>query len=180
MSAITTGEIKFYLTESVGPGNNTTSTPSGSLGGFISTSQWTGGTINDLFDDVTGDENAASNIEYRCVAIRNTNSTNTAQSFVVWVSAEVSGGTSVAIAVDSHPDSIITDSNHQAVTIINEDTAPDPLPTFSTPTTKGTGLPVGDIAPGYCRMIWIRRTAANSSAKDGDGFTLSWACDTAA
>jgi hypothetical protein len=52
--------------------------------------------------------------------------------------------------------------------------------TFSSPTTKGTGLALGDIAAGSCRAIWIKRTAANSAALNNDGVTIRIEGDTAA
>lgn len=41
---------------------------------------------------VTGDENAASDVEYRCIFVHNNHATLTLQGVVVWLSAEVAGG----------------------------------------------------------------------------------------
>ncbi len=59
-------------------------------------------------------------------------------------------------------------------------TAPDGTGGFVLPSTAGTGLALGDLLPGYCRAVWIRRTATNSAPIDADGFTLAVTGDTAA
>ena len=51
--------------------------------------------------------------------------------------------------------------------------------TFSSPTSVGSGLSIGDLSPGTVKAIWIKRTAANTAAKNNDGVTLSIIGDTA-
>lgn len=143
-----------------------------SLGKYISTTEITDATLNNLFDDVSGDENAASDVEYRCIFIHNAHATLTLKSPVVWLSAEVSGGASAAIAVDSTAASAIGSASAQADDVADESTAPAPSLSFSAPTSKGTGLSLSDIPAGYCRAIWVRRTAANTAAKNNDGVTI--------
>ena len=65
----------------------------------------------------------------------------------------------------------------QAVTIANEDTAPAG-PSFTSPTTKATGISLGNIGIGNVKAFWIRRTATNSAALSADGVTFSIAGDT--
>lgn len=178
MAAITSGEILWKLSTTAGAaGNSNTSTPSASLGKYISTTAWAGGALNDLFDDVTGAENAASTVDYRCVFIHNSNAANALQNAAVWLSAEVAGGTSIAIGVDTTAASAIGSASAQALTIASETTAPAGV-TFSSPTTFGTGVSIGSIPAGSCRAIWIRRTASNSAALSNDGVTLSVQGDT--
>jgi hypothetical protein len=179
--AIASSDIKFKLsTKSGSAGNSLTSTPAASLGKYISTTEITDATLNNLFDDVSGDENAASNVEYRCIFIHNSHATLTMENTVAWVSSEVSGGAAVAIGVDSIAASAIGGASAQADDIADEDTAPDAVGAFSTPTSKGTALSLGNIAPGYCKALWIKRSAANSAALDNDGATIRVECDTAA
>lgn len=178
--AITATDILFKFSVKTGTaGNSTVGTADGSLGKYISTTQITDATLNNLFDDVSGDENAASDVEYRCIFVHNAHATLTWQSVVVWLSAEVSGGANGAIAVDDVAASAIGATAAQADEVANENTAPTGE-AFSSPTTKATGLSVGNIAAGYCRAIWVRRSATNSAALDNDGVTIRAEGDTAA
>lgn len=179
--AIAASDIVFRLSTTAGSaGDSTTSTPAASLGKYVSTTVWTTGT-NVVFDNVSGAENAASTVDYRCVFVLNNHATLTLQNPVVYVSAEVAGGTSVAIATDNIAASAKGSASAQAALIASETTAPTGVSAFSTPTTAGAGLSLGSgLAPGQVKGIWIRRTAANTSAVDADGFTLAVAGDTAA
>ena len=179
---IAASDIKFYLSEKVsGNGFTTGGTPAASLGKNISTTEITDNTLNNLFDDVSGDENAASDVEYRCLFILNNHATLTWLGAVAWLSAEVAGGASIQIAIDAIAASAKADTNDQAATIADESTSPGAeAGSFSGPVTKATGLSLGDIPAGYCRAIWIKRTAANTVAVDNDGVTISVAGDTGA
>ena len=179
--AITATDILFKFSVVAAAGNTTAGTAATSLGDQISTTQITDATLNNLFDDVSGDENAASNIEYRCIFVHYAHATLTWQTVVVWLSAEVSGGATCEIAIDDLAASAIGAAVAQADVIADEDTAPGAgVGTFSAPTTKATGLSLGNIAAGYCRAIWIKRSATNSAALDNDGVTCRFEGDTAA
>jgi len=100
--AIQSSDILFKLSVKTGSaGNSTAGTTGGSLGGYISTTQITDATLHNLFDAITGDENAASDVEYRCFFVHNSHATLTLLAPVVWLSSETSGGAAVAIAVDA-------------------------------------------------------------------------------
>lgn len=178
MAAIVAGDILTKYSVAAAAGNTTAGTAATSLGDQISTTQWTGGTLNDLFDDVTGAENAAGDVEYRCIFVHNTNAANTYESCVVWISSEVGGGAVIAIAPDSTAASAVGSGSAQALTVANENTAPAGPLTFTSPTTKGAGISLGNIPVGQVKAFWIRRTATNSAALSGDGVTLSIAGDT--
>lgn len=60
----------------------------------------------------------------------------------------------------------------------NEGTAPG-TQTFSAPSTKSAGLLIGDLAPGYCRGVWIRRSAMNTVSLETDGVDLRVGGDSA-
>lgn len=179
---ITSSDLLVKLSVKTGSAGNTTAQadPNASLGKYISTTQLTDNALNNLFDNVSGDENAASAVEYRCIFLHNAHATLTLQGTKVWVSAEVSGGANVAIAVDNVAASAVGASSAQAAEIANDTTAPTGVGAFSTPTTKATGLVFGDIGPGQCRAIWIRRTATNSAALNNDGAIISFEGDSAA
>jgi hypothetical protein len=178
MSAIVPGEILLkYSTTSGSAGNTTTGAPTTSLGKYISSTQWVGGGSNDLFDDISAAENAASTVDYRCVFVHNTNAANAMQNTVAYLSAEVAGGASIAIGVDTTAASALGSAAAQALSIANETTAPVGV-TFSSPTSAGAGIPLGSIAVGQVRAFWVRRTAANTSALSNDGVTIAVQCDT--
>lgn len=178
---IASSDIKFKFSVKTGSaGNSTSGTAAGSLGKYISTTEITDATLNNLFDDISGDENAASDVEYRCVFVHNSHASLSLQNAVIWISAEVSGGASVAIAIDNTAASAIGSSSAQADSITDENTAPSSVGSFSSPTSKATGLSLGTIPAGQCRAFWIRRTAANTSAVNSDGATIKVEGDTAA
>jgi len=176
--AITASEINFKLSVKTGSaGNSTAGTPAGSLGKYISTTAITDATINNLFDDVSAVENAASDVEYRCLFIHNSHATLTWQTPVIWLQSEVAGGAIAAISVDTTAASAIGSAGAQAKEVADESTAPA-TQTFTAPTTEGTGLALSDILPGYCKAIWVRRTANNSAAAADDGVTFRVQGDT--
>ncbi len=175
--AITATDIKFkYSTKSGTAGNQSTGTAAGSLGKYISTTEITSAQLNNLFDDVTGDENAAEDIEYRCFFVHNAHATLTLTNAFMWISAEVSGGANIAFCVDSTAASAIGQSSAQAKEVTDESTQPTE-PTFYTTTTKGLNIS-GSFQPGYCRAFWVRRTATNSVALNNDSVTIKIEGDT--
>lgn len=177
---IAAADILYKFSTKVGTaGNQNTGTADGSLGKHISTTQITDATLHNLFDVITGDENAASDVEYRCLFVHNAHATLTWQGVVVWIATEVAGGASAAISVDTTAASAIGSTSAQAKEVVDESTAPTSQ-TFTAPTSKGTGLLIGDLGPGQCRAIWVRRTAANTGAVNSDGVTIRCEGDTAA
>jgi hypothetical protein len=154
--AITATDILYKFSVSAAAGNTTAGTAAGSLGDQISTTQIT---LNNLFDDVTGDENAASDVEYRGFFVHNNHGSLTWTAPFAWLSAEVAGGATAAISVDATAASAVGSGSTQMKTIADESTAPA-TQTFSSPTTKGTGLALSDVPAGNVKGIWVRRTAA--------------------
>jgi len=176
---IVAADLEYRRSVTTGPGDSTAQADPGlSLGDFMSTTVIPE-TLNGLFDDVSGAENAASDVEYRCLFVYNSHATLTLQASAVWMAAEVAGGTSVAIALDATGVVSGTLATAQAQEIADEGTAPTGL-TFASPTTEGAALTVGDIPAGSCQAIWVRRTAADTAAISGDGVTLRIKGDTAA
>jgi hypothetical protein len=178
MAAITSGEILFKYSVVAAAGNTTASAAATSLGDQISTSAWAGGSANDLFDNISGAENAASTVDYRCVFVHNSNASNILENAVAYLSAETAGGASITIAIDNLTASAIGSASAQAAQIATETTAPSGVGAFSAPTTAGTGLSLGNIGTGQCRAVWVKRTAANTAALSNDGVTLAVSGDT--
>ncbi|HET7713266.1 MAG TPA: hypothetical protein VFK94_02210 [Patescibacteria group bacterium] len=177
--AITATDILYKYSVAAAAGNTTAGTAAGSLGDQVSTTQITDATLGNLFDDVSGDENAASDVEYRGYFVHNAHATLTWTAPKVWISAEVAGGASAAIAVDTTAASAVGAAATQMTTIADESTAPAGQ-TFSAPTTKASGLALSDLAAGNVKGIWVRRTAANTAAVNNDGVTIRVEGDTAA
>lgn len=179
--AITAADILFKLSVTTGAAGDATAqaNPNASLGKYISTTQITDATLANLFDKITGDENAASTVDYRCMFVHNAHATITWESVVAWIASETAGGASTAIGLDPAGVTPKGQAGAQAATIANELAAPAGV-TFSAPTTKASGLAIGNIAAGSVAAIWIRRTAANSAALDVDGVVPRCEGDTSA
>ena len=171
-------EILLKLSTVAGAaGNAGAGTPGASLGKYISTTQVVSGDANDLFLDVTGTENAASQIDYQCVFVHNSNATADMIGAAIYIVSQVASGTSFAIGVDPTAISAIGASPAQAVQVASDITAPLGV-TFSNPTTEGTALALGDIGPGECKAFWVRRTAANTGSVANDGGVIEIVADT--
>jgi len=180
MSAIIASEIVTRLTTTAGSAGDSTAqaNPNASLGKYASTTAWSGGSANDLFDDISGAENAASTVDYRALAVLNNNAANPLQNAVAYIASEVAGGASIALAADNIAASAKGSASAQLAQIASETTAPSGVGTFSSPTTAGTGVSLGTIPVANVKGLWVRRTAANTAALSGDGFTLGIAGDT--
>jgi hypothetical protein len=177
---VSAAEVLIKLATTAGAaGNANTSTPGSSLGKYVSTTQLTDNTVDNLFLDITGDENAASNVDYQCLFVHNSNASISLTNVVLWLVSEVAGGASVALGVDTTAASALASASAQALQIANKNTAPAGV-SFSAPSTKASGISLGTIAPGQVKAFWVRRTAANSAALNSDGGTWRVEGDTAA
>jgi hypothetical protein len=169
--SIVTGDINFRI--SGGAGNTD---PNAALGGAMSTAAGglITGALNDLFDDVSGDEGASGDTEYRCMFVENSNGSLTWQTVLAWILTEsASADSEYAIGLD--PAGV----GAAATTIANESTAPAGV-TFSRPLSKGAGLPIGDIPSGSFQAIWVRRVISpGAAAANSDGPTIRCEGDTA-
>ena len=177
--SILAADILFKFSVDTTVGDATAGNAAGSLGDYISTTEITDATLNNLFDDVSGDDNASSDVEYRGFFVHNNHATLTWEAPTIWLDAETGGGADIAIALDGVGVSVKGDSTQQMELIADEDTAPSGE-SFSSPTTKGAGLVMPNIPAGSVHGIWVRRTAANSAALDNDDVTIKVEGDTAA
>lgn len=173
--------LQKLSTTSGSAGDSTAGTPANSLGKYISTTEITDATLNNLFDDVSGDDNAAEESEYRCYFIHNDHATLTYQNVKAWIDDQVSGGADAEIGIDPTAASAIGAATDQAVEVADEDTAPAGVSFVNEATagSKANGLDLGDIGPGECRAIWVKRTTTNSGALNNDGVTIMVSGDTA-
>lgn len=172
--AVDPADILFKLSTTAGAaGNSNTSTPAASLGKYISTSQITAATLNNLFDDVSGAESAAGMVDYRCIFVHNADATVSLQNATIAILSETAGGGSIALASDNIAASAIGSASAQAAQIASETTAPSGVSAFGSSATLGT------IPAGQCKAVWIRRTVtAGAGAVDPDGVVLRVTGDT--
>jgi hypothetical protein len=179
--AIADTDILLKLsTKSGSAGNSLTSTIAESLGKYISTTQVSGTPANNIFDDVSGAENQASDIEYRCIFVHNNHGSLTLQSALLYIYSEVAGGTSIALGVDTTAASAIAASAAQALEVADESTAPSGVTFYTSCVSLATALALGNIPAGYCKAFWLKRIAANTAAVAADGLVYRVAGGTAA
>lgn len=166
--AIETADISFKLS-----GGAANADGNLSIGGAKS-SVVMGETLNDLFDQVSGDESAAGDIEYRLVYIENNHGTLIAQNPKVWIESQTtSPDTSIAIGIGA------AGLNGVESAIGDEDSAPAGV-SFSTPANKAAGLTIPNMPAGQHIPLWIRRTVnAGASAINNDASQIDFACDSA-
>lgn len=178
---ISSTDIVFRYSVTTGTAGNTTAgTAAGSHGKYVSTTAIADASLHALFPELTGDENAASISDFKCIFVLNNHPTLTLQRTVVWVVSEVAGGAELAVALDNIGITAKGATTAQAATIADKNAVPAGTTAFSKPTSKATGLVIGDMAPGTVIAIWVRRTAVNSPAQLNDGATLRVDGDTAA
>lgn len=153
--------------------------PNASLGGARSTAGGgviTTDTLNNVWDNVSGAEGAAGDIEYRCIYVLNTHATLTYTAPKIWISADT---TSTDDEVDIGLGSSAVNGTEQ--TVANESTAPTGGVTFTHPTTFAGGIALSDLPPTQHRAIWLRRTVnTNAAAANANPYTLSVQGETAA
>lgn len=179
---VATSDIDIRLSVTTGAGDSTAQgNPNASLGEFMSTTNM-GTALHDLFDLVSGAEDVASDVEYRCIFVHNDHATDSAFNVFVWNSADVGGGAAIALAADSAGVVAGNSASAQAIEINDEGDSGNELSglTFAAHTSLATAISVGTLTAGQAIGIWVRRSAANNGPVNNDGFTLSVTFDTAA
>lgn len=145
-------------------------------------------TLDNLFNDITGAENAAGQVDYACLfVLNNTSSGNSMLNTVAWLplASFVAGGANVALGADPGGITVKTLSSLQAVKITSNTVAPAGVSTWVTPQSSAPtgpsytgGLQIGSVPPGSCFALWIRRTATNSAPVNNDGLGVGLTFDT--
>lgn len=149
--AIVSGEIEFHL-------SGTGGTPASSLGGAIHATEITDATLHNLFDPVDSGEASSGDVEYRCLYVKNANTTLTLYGAVIWIDTNTpSADTTIDIGLGTSA------INGTEQTIADESIEPTSV-SWSAPASKGAGLSIGDIPSGEHKAIWVRRTINASAA----------------
>lgn len=174
---IVTADIVYRLSVAAAAGDTTGGTPATSLGDQVSTTVITPAALNNLFDNTSGAEAAAGDVEYRCIFVLNNHATLTLLGAEVVVTSQTAGGGTIDIALDNIAVSAKGSGSAQAAAVANESTSPG-----GGAGAFGAGpLSIGDIAPGQVKGIWIRRTVtAGAAALNNDGVIITVSGDTAA
>lgn len=172
--AIESTDIVYRYSVAAAAGDTTAGTPATSLGDQVSTTAIVTATMNNIFDDVSGAEAAAGDVEYRCVFVLNNHASLTLTSAVVAMDSQTAGGGLLALATDNVAVSAKTSGSAQAAVVADENSAPAGVSAF------GNGpLALGDIGPGQVKGIWLRRTVtAGAGALNPDGALFTVTGDT--
>ena len=167
--SIVASDIKFYLS-----GGAANSDPNAALGGVISSIEVTDDSINNLFDDVDGQEHTDGDTEYRCIYVKN-NSAETAYNVKIYIDTNTPA---VDDTLEIGKDLAGVDGT--ADTISDEDTAPSPAVTFSSANGYSNGLSIGTMTAGQVIAIWVKRiVSAGSTAQSNNSAILKVSVDTA-
>ena len=170
MTAISTSNLLWYL--SGGAGN---SNPVASLGGVISSTQWSTATaLDDLFPDVTGAQAASGITQYLCLYFKNTDPTvNGLIAAGVYVLTQVmptDANDKIAVALGTSA------KNATEQTIGTITTAPSGVSWIdaSTAVSMATGaqLPT-PMVQNDTQAVWFRRTIGAGAAASGAVYTAS-------
>jgi hypothetical protein len=168
---IASSDIQWRL--SGGAGN---AAPNSSLGGIMSSTAIVDASNDNLFDDVSGAESQAGDVEYRGFYVRNNHGTLTLQDARIYISSLTSSADTefdLAVAAEA--------MNVDMATIADESTAPATV-TFTRPTTYTGGLQLNGatgLTAGSRRGVWIKRTVSAAAAAVADAGTLKVEGDTA-
>jgi len=154
--AVIPSDIKYYK-----------SLISTSLGGGISATELSG-TVNDLFDAVTGNEAETGDTEYRCVYIKNTNGVSSLLNPKVFISSNTpSTFTLVKIGLG------LSGVDGEELSISDENIAPVGV-VFSAASGYPNGLAFPTLLPGQHIGLWIERIVdLNARAYNSDSVVIS-------
>lgn len=166
---IAPADIQYRLS-----GGAANANPDASLGGAKSSVQIVDNTDNNLFDDVSGAEHTAGDVEYRALYVHNAHGSLTLTGAVVWIASDTSGADSdLSIAVGTAA------INGTEQTIANESTAPTGVTWSDAAISRATGLALGDIPAGQHKAVWLRRTiTAGSTPQAADTAQIQAGGDT--
>lgn len=135
------------------------------LGGAATTTQLSDTALNNLYDNVSSDEAASGDTEYRALDIYNSGDA-TATSVSCFCTGTPSTGTDILFALETSPTNSIT-------SITTESDAPSISGSFTAYTSESK-LNLPDIEVDSYIRLWIARTvAASTSNSASDGTTLS-------
>lgn len=162
-------DIKRYLS-----GGSSNTDPNLSLGDEVSSTEVSSTPLNNLFDNVTAAERTSGIEDYRCLYIKNEHPTSPLIGARIYVSTQTpASDTVVAIALD--PEGIGDGSSTGVAEIIPDEVTAPVNAVFAPPNNSyATALVIGDMDPGECQAIWVKRTVnVGAVARLSDNFVLT-------
>ena len=170
---IATKDIQFYLSvPNARQGWRMTSIPAQSLGGYVSATPLNMSVpLNNLFDDVTGEQNEAGRVDYRCIFIRNSHATLTLRDARIWIEPFAGAAAMVLVGVDPIGVTKQDIVARQAAIVSSPLEAPGGV-TFYRPVSKAIALLLGNLISGNVCAVWVQRSIHNVEPVDNDGFVF--------
>lgn len=161
---ILTTDIQFLLSApQAASGYTKAGVPGNSLGLYVSTTQLSQTMLNNMFSDLTGAENAASQVDYTCLFFYNNNADHSMLNAVAWIPSGLLGGqnsATFALGADPTTPTVLGSSAAQAGVISNPTIAPSGVTTWAAPSlTSSGGVTLPTIPAKYVAAVWIKRTA---------------------
>lgn len=157
-------------------GGAANTTPAASLGGARSTAGGgiiTSGAANNLWDDVTGDESAAGDTEYRGIYVLNNHGSLSLQNSKLWIDSLTS---STATEFDL---ALAGEGLNATMEVIANESTPPAGESFTRPVTKAGGLSTGTIPFSQHYGIWVRRLVDVAAPAANDTGSIRVEGDTA-
>lgn len=163
---IETTDLKRYRTINTSPGMSAAQSDlTDSIGGYASSTVVNSSSpMNNLASNVSGDEAAAGITLYRCEALLNDHASLPLEGAKWWIVSQIALGATVSIGLDPTAASPKDQSGTpQFVRATNQTTAPAGV-SFSAPTSKATGIAIGDLPAGYVKGLWFRYVVSAETA----------------
>lgn len=159
----------LILRYSGGSGYTGSGGATGSIGGGISNTVVANNTLNAVWDDTGTSESSAGDTEFRCLYLRNTHATLTAQSVRMWIETNTPAGDEIQIAVGGSA----VNGTETAATDENTLSPATPATTFVTAPDENSAITLGDIPAGQHKAFWIKRIVpASTTAFADDSYTI--------
>jgi len=176
---LTASDLVFYYTNNANQPTNTLS-----LGGTISPNTIPPG-LNNVWDDVTGDESYNGDTEYRAIALRNTHATNDFLNVYVYTTGFQAGSPADTISFalekpSGSPASIQAVPHEGSAPVETQFTvATGATVSWTTEGAPSNSLFYGTLNAGDWMGIWLRRVVpAGAGAKDQRSCTLEFKGET--
>ena len=175
--AVANSELQLRYTGTAG-------TAATSLGGAPSTTQIGSPNLHNIFDEVSGDESSAGDINFRIIVFHNASSQEAKNVHLHFEANHDSGDQSGVPGITNDQDGDISLAigsalNTNPTAITNEDTAPTITGSWNNGTTRATGIDLGDVPGGQFRGVALRRVIADGApAADAAEFQIRITADT--
>lgn len=162
----------YFSTASGSAGNSTGSSRSQSHGKYISTTQITNNSGQNLFNNVTSGDNTNLTEYYKCIFLSydGAGAFASADSLQISISG-ASGGVDFYLGKDPLGPTSKSSSSAQSVVVTNQTTAPTGV-TFTKPTVPSP-ITIATIPDQNVHALWVRLTPLNVGAASGDNATIS-------